>query len=407
MSSPPNLNGSISELADDLERVIQEASNLASSRRHTSQRQPNHGRTTSAVSGPRTETVARAEPDDRAHIDDRRAAPRTAMSAPDTRDDAGIVERRAAPRGRPTATLQQTWIDPAEMPFTPVVRPGSPLVSRALSMSATAVFILLLSWLIIPELNYRLSSLGTLVLRTGVLSAQPVQLSPSRASRVVELYVDPSSRLDSILPAGSPIARVEGLTRDGLRLEETVISAPFDARFASIDQLEGGVTFPGQPVATVYDPSRMYVIMTVQPETLELLRAGMKVKLKTPLLKGTISGTVISAIPLLGTDYNPTTQELVNVRIKPDVEKISLLIPGVRFSARIDLKSVPKDAPPLVFTSNVTATSDATPNATPDASPTSSVVANSLSLPGNSTPLTSVTVGTSVSADVTVSTKDR
>lgn len=253
-------------------------------------------------------------------------------------------------RAQPTSRLQRTWIDPSEKPFAPVARPGNALVSRVMSLAASACIMALLAWIILPQVHFRLTTINTVLLRDGVLSAQAVQVAPTRPAVIKELFVDASVLPDSDLPAGTPIARVEGYSRDGLSNESTILSVPFDARFASVDQLEGGVAYPGNPVATVYDPRRMYVIVTVQPATLILLRRGMRATLISDVLSKPIAGTVISAVPLLGTDHSPTTAKLVNIRIKPDEERMSELVPGVRFDARIDLKSVPKDAPKLVFT---------------------------------------------------------
>jgi hypothetical protein len=276
-----------------------------------------------------------------------RRAPREQSGFDD--DYADHPEYVGPPRGRPTASLQRVWVDPNEMPFTPVARPGSPLVSRMLSVGVSLLFAALLAWLIIPEVSYRINASGTIVLRGGVLTAQPVQLSPSSPAVVKELFIDASQLPDGQLPKGTAIAALEGVSRDGQSLQTDILRTPFDARFASVDVLEGGVTWPGNPVATVYDPSRMYVILTVQPHTLDVLRRGMRAKLKSPVLEESIPGTVISAVPLLGTDHNPTTAKLVNIRIKPDLE-IKELVPGVRFNAVIDLGSAPKDAPQLVFT---------------------------------------------------------
>ena len=253
-------------------------------------------------------------------------------------------------RAQPTSRLQRTWIDPSEKPFAPVARPGNPLVSRVMSLAASACIMAFLAWIILPQVNFRLTTINTVLLRDGVLSAQAVQVAPTRPAVIKELFVDASVLPDSDLPAGTPIARVEGYSRDGLSNESSILSVPFDARFASVDQLEGGVAYPGNPVATVYDPRRMYVIVTVEPATLNLLRRGMRATLISDVLSKPIAGTVISAVPLLGTDHSPTTAKLVNIRIKPDEERMSELVPGVRFDARIDLKSAPKNAPKLVFT---------------------------------------------------------
>ncbi len=267
--------------------------------------------------------------------------------------DSPEIEVDSAPAfvgARSTSTLQGTWIDPEETPFKPVPRPGNPLTARLIAWVGVLAFLCGLGWLILPELDFRLTSLETVHLREGVLTAQPVQLSPLRPSIVNELYVDASSLPDGVLPKGTPIALLEGTSEDGTRRVVNEITVPFDARFASVDTLVGGVVMPGIPVATLYDPSQMYVIVTVRPELLDVMRRGMKAQLVSEVAGVAIDGVVISAVPLLGTDHEPTTANLVNIRIKPDAESVADLVPGIRFDAIIDLSSAPPDAQPLVFT---------------------------------------------------------
>lgn len=266
----------------------------------------------------------------------------------DVETDREFVERRRA--GRATHTLQATWLDPEETPFTPAPRPGRAVPARLFSLLVTAMIVGLLAWLILPEVSLRLSNVRTVTVEDGVLTAQPVPLAPTDPSTVEELFVDATNPPDSVLPAGTPIARLRGsqLNSSGSVVDLTV---PFDARLASVDTLEGAITLPGTPVATVYDPRKMSVIVTVAPSTLDVLRQGMRAELHSPLLATPVDGTVVSAIPLLGTDYDPTSTKLVNVRIKPDQERASDLVPGIRFDATIDLDSAPQGAGPLVFTS--------------------------------------------------------
>ena len=166
-------------------------------------------------------------------------------------------------RGRPTPTLQPTWIDPEETPFVPVPRPGKALPSRLFSLAVAVGLVALLAWLILPEVSFRIGHARTVRVSDGVLSAQPVQLAPTEAATVEELLVDPRRLPDAALPAGTPIARLKVSTPDAFGSDTQELSVPFDARFVSIDTLPGGVTQPGTPVATVYDPGQMEVIMTV------------------------------------------------------------------------------------------------------------------------------------------------
>ncbi len=268
-------------------------------------------------------------------------------SQPEKADDRSDT----TPKGpRPTSRLQQAWIDPEETPFEPVPRPGNPWAARFISWLVMLALCGGLAWLILPELDLRLTNLETVELPNGVLTAQAVPLSPLRPATVSELFVDASSLPDGVLPKGTPIALLEGTTENGLTTEMREMTVPFDARFVSVDTLVGGVVMPGTPVATIYDPSKMYVIVTVQPDTLELLRRGMRATLYSEVLGASITGEVISAVPLLGTDHEPTTADLVNIRIKPDAGSVADFVPGIRFDAAIDLMSAPPNAQPLVIT---------------------------------------------------------
>lgn len=268
--------------------------------------------------------------------------------APSVVDDRPESIRGRGLSGRATPTLQETWIDPEETPFVPVPRPGKAVPARLFSLTVTAAILFLLAWLIVPEVSFRLTSINTVFVKQGVLTAQAVPIAPTRPATVEKLFVDSNHLPDGLLPAGTPIARLSVANVNGFGASSVDMSVPFAARFVSVDTLEGAVTLPGTPVATVYDPKQMYVIVTVQPKTLETLRRGMRAKLSSPLVKGKIKGTVISAVPLLGTDHDPATSELVNVRIKPDDGRIVDLVPGIRFDAAIDLSSAPPGAEPLV-----------------------------------------------------------
>lgn len=308
-----------------------------------------------------TEPPADGGPDDAADADDadeptdptRPADPpgwarawRRELTDPPT-DALGGSSRR---RGRATETLQATWIDPEETPFVPVPRPGRAVAARLFSLLVTALGLGLLAWLIVPEVSFRIANVNNVTVRHGVLTAQAVPLAPTSPATVEVLWVDAGHLPSGVLPAGTPVARLRSSTTDAFGSNAIDLTVPFDARFASVDTLEGAVTQPGTPVATIYDPEKMYVIVTVDSSTLDLLRRGMRAKLSSPLLAKDIDGTVVAAVPLLGTDQEPATSNRVNVRIQPDDGRITDLVPGIRFDATIDLQSAPDGAQPLVFT---------------------------------------------------------
>ena len=299
--------------------------------------------------------LARTDPDRFGTPDPRHTAPppawarqwRTTLDDPVEPDVQTDLSGR---RGRPTPTLQPTWIDPEETPFVPVPRPGKAVPARLFSLLVAAAVLGLLAWLIVPEVSFRIFNVNTVNVRDGVLTAQAVPLAPTTPATVLHLFVDAGHLPSGVLPAGTPIARLHTAGADAEGRSDIDLSVPFDARFVSVDTLEGAVTLPGTPVATVYDPAKMYVIVTVRPRTLEQLRRGMRARLTSPVLPGSIRGTVVSAVPLLGTDQDPASSDLVNVRIQPDKGRVTDLVPGIRFNAAIDTKSAPEGAQPLVIT---------------------------------------------------------
>lgn len=263
------------------------------------------------------------------------------------------VEPMVNPVGR--ATQQHMWIDGDEVEFTPQVRPKRRFISTLATRLVLLALVVLLAYNIVPGLQTRLTTQDQLFFNNAVLTAQPVQLSWVRPAFVEELYLDIAKLPDETLPAGTPVARLGLDNLDNKGPDEVELTVPVDSRLASIDASEGSVVAPGSPVATVYDPSLMTVIVTTRASTLDELRRGMTAELTNESLGLTVTGKVDSATPLLGTDQEPTANKLVNVRIEPEPGSLSNVVPGIRFDVQVDTSSVPEDAPRLAY-SDQTAT---------------------------------------------------
>lgn len=157
------------------------------------------------------------------------------------------------------------------------------------------------------------------------------------------------------MPEGTVLARLRTVTPEDDDVPMSTINMPFDGRIASVDLFTGAVSQPEAPVVTVYDPAFMYVVVTVSPSTLRRLRQGMRAELRSSLVPDAIAGTVVSAVPLLGNAVEPADGDAVNVRIRPETDAVSALVPGIRFDASIDLDSAPDGALPLVVAPAATA----------------------------------------------------
>ncbi len=266
-----------------------------------------------------------------------------------------IVERRRGVdrRGpRASSSLQPAWIDPEEMPFTPQPRPGNPIASRIFSLGVLGVFLAAIAWLIVPEVHFRVVHQDEVQFSGGILTAQGVPLGPLEAAVVEEILVDDLSP-DATIAAGTPLARLRtrGTSDDGTTVYYDV-SAPFDARLVSIGAPEGSTTQPGIPVLTVYDPNEMMVIVTVNQDDLDMLRQGMAVSLHSELFGEAVAGELVAAVPILGTAHDPVSSTLVNLKIRPNLDQIDDLLPGLQFDVVIDLDSAPRSAPQLLYTTN-------------------------------------------------------
>ena len=274
---------------------------------------------------------------------------------------AGLVARRATlrPAAEPGAHKvgpeTGIWVDPEEMPFTPQPRPGNPVASRVFGFWVLLMFLAAVAWLVLPEVHFRIVNRNELHYSGAVLSAQPVGLGALTPSVVDGLYVDPDHASTAVIPAGQPIARLRWYSPDETSEHVSTLAAPFDARLVSVDTLVGGITAPGMPVVTVYDPAKMFALVTVLSTDLGSFREGMVVRLDNGELKKSLRGRLVSAVPVLGTVYEPNNQPLINLRIRLDSVEARDLVPGQRFDVAIKTNSVSRKAPQLTHSAGTLA----------------------------------------------------
>jgi HlyD family secretion protein len=248
--------------------------------------------------------------------------------------------------------LTEMWLDDVVQVFKPIVRPGRVWTARLMAMFFNLFIASAVGWLVVPEFWHRVESRGDITIKQSVLTAQPVTLATREAAIVEEIYVDVQTLSDAFVAKGTRIAKVRkhSATEDGGSIEYIV--APFDARFVSINAPVGTVTQPLSPVATVYDPTKMMVIATIRIVDLDRFRRGMTVDMHATSLDRPIKGIVDSAVPLLGTEHDPATQDLINIRILPDVEAVQDLVPGINLRLTVHTDSADEDAPRLLLNMN-------------------------------------------------------
>ena len=93
----------------------------------------------------------------------------------------------------------------------------------------------------------------------------------------------------------------------------------------------------------------MFVVVTVLPQDLGSFREGMVVRLHNGELDKALEGRLVAAVPLVGTEHDPTSRKLINLRIRLTGDAARDLVPGLRFDVAIKLNSVARTAPRLTF----------------------------------------------------------
>jgi multidrug resistance efflux pump len=195
----------------------------------------------------------------------------------------------------------------------------------------------------------RLAAATMVDLGAAVLTAEAVPVGSADAGVVTDVAVAPQARV----VAGQELARVT-LTANGTNPDGSprppqiqVLRAPTAGTVSTVDVVVGGVARAGEPVITLYDQSRLTFQAPVPVRELRALRLGMAVSVNGPGLGAPVSATLDHVVPRVGGDPVSAGDRLTVVLVPTagDVERVSRLVPGLRFTATVDTKTAAGGTP--------------------------------------------------------------
>ncbi len=196
----------------------------------------------------------------------------------------------------------------------------------------------------------RLADSAFVTLDEAVLTADALPVGSTGAGVVTEVLVTAQSRV----AAGQELALVR-LAADPARTpgqpRTETLRAPMAGTVSKIDIALGGVVGAGEPVVTLYDHTRLAFQAKATEEELRDLRLGMAARITGPGLDRPVAATLDHVQPRVGPDPlsdAPLTEEqkvaheqltVVLVPRTDNVDTVSALVPGLRFSADIDTET--------------------------------------------------------------------
>ena len=187
----------------------------------------------------------------------------------------------------------------------------------------------------------RLAGQAFLKAGTAVLSAQPIAVGSADAGVVSRALVAERQTVAT----GDELAKVT-LTADGTgKPQERVLRAP---QAGVVTQIlpPGQVARPGEPVATLYDPSKLVFSVDVPLETLRQLRLGMRAYVTGPGVPGRLTTTIASVEPRVDGAAGPGDGLTVVLRPDPGtLATVRTLVPGLQFAVIVDTTTAPGGTP--------------------------------------------------------------
>ncbi|MEU4220386.1 HlyD family efflux transporter periplasmic adaptor subunit [Actinoplanes sp. NPDC026623] len=197
--------------------------------------------------------------------------------------------------------------------------------------------------------THRLAESAFVTLDEATLTADALPVGSTGAGVVTQVLVTEHSRV----AAGQALAQVklaEDPAHPGQPATET-LRAPTPSTVSRIDIALGGVVGSGEPIITLYDHTKLAFQAKATEEELRSLRLGMAARITGPGLDRPVSATLDHVEPRVGldplsdaplTEEQKADHEQLTVVLLPrtgDVDTVSALVPGLRFTAQIDTGS--------------------------------------------------------------------
>lgn len=230
---------------------------------------------------------------------------------------------------------------------TPPARPSR--VRRALRVLRTAVMVLALVAAAVIGGSYvverRVAAQAFVDAGTAVLTAEPVPVGSADAGVVRQLLV---ADQDSVT-AGAPVARI-ALPAEGpdYAPRVQVLRAPTAGIVTGIDVAVGEVARPGEPVVTLYDPTKLAFLVDVPLDALRRMRLGMTATISGPGLSSPVTATLDKVVPKVDPADPARVSDRLTVIFKPAAAQqatVRTLVPGLQFDVVVDTNTATGSTP--------------------------------------------------------------
>jgi multidrug resistance efflux pump len=189
------------------------------------------------------------------------------------------------------------------------------------------------------KLNRSAATAASLDIGTVTLTAVPVPVQAVKGGQVTSVLVHPQDQVSLGAPLGT--LRVTTLTPTGrTKVRTTTMRAPTAGIIADDPIATGNTLQDGQTFAVLYDPADLTLVADVPLSELTKLREGMTATLSTSGLTRPIKAVVRRAVPRVGGNQAGVASDRVEIVLSPSKPAaVATLIPGLRFTGVVDLKS--------------------------------------------------------------------
>jgi len=227
--------------------------------------------------------------------------------------------------------------------------PRHPRLRKTLRIIRTTVVVLVLLAAAVAGGSYivreRVAAGAFVDAGTAVLTAPPIPVGSADAGVVKEITV---ADRESVT-AGAELARVT-LTADGVSDEPKVqtLRAPVAGIVTVVNVAVGEVARAGEPVVTLYDPTKLQFQVEVPLDALRKMRLGMSASISGPGLNGEVAAKLEKVVPKVDAGDPAAVSDRLTVTFKPDpasLATVQTLVPGLQFAVVVDTNTAVGSTP--------------------------------------------------------------
>lgn len=177
------------------------------------------------------------------------------------------------------------------------------------------------------------------------VAADIVRVSPQIAGKLVEFHLEEGQTVK----AGQILGRQEMINLPDSSMDLATLKAPISGTVIKTAGNVGEVVAPGQPLAMLVDPEKIYITANIDETKLEKVRPGAKVDVTLDLYRdkkftgtvrsvGQAASTVFSLLPSSGGGNFTKVVQTVPVKIYLDNIRGLKLLPGINAVVKIHVK---------------------------------------------------------------------